>query len=348
MKKFWKIGLFLGMFLIVSLMAACSSSSPSSEPAKDNDQAGEEKYTIKIAHVMDENHHYQAGAEKFKELVEAKTNGRAKVDIYPSSQLGAERAILEGMQMGTIEMGIVTSGALSGFVPEFGVLDLGYLFKDNKQAVQVLSGTVGGKLSEKMAEKGIRNLGFIDCGFRSFYGKRPITKPEDFKGIKVRVMENPAHQALFSALGASPVPMAFNELYTGLQQGTVDGAENVIDVYDSTKHYEVAKEFSETNHVYLIVMFMISDKVYQSLPADIQEAIASAAKEAIPYEETVYQKNCDDAVAKLKEAGATINVIPDLTPFQNKAKAGWKAVAEKIPGGEELFNEVLNATGQTI
>ncbi len=183
------------------------------------------KTVIKITHVLDPSHHYQAGALKFKELVEKKTGNQIEVQIYPAAQLGSERVVLEGLQMGTIEMGIITSGALSGFVPDFSILDLGYLFKDNKQAVQVLNGPTGKALIEKMKTANIRGLAPVDCGFRSVYANRPVKDPSGLKGMKIRTMENPAHLAAFRAIGASPLPMAWGELYTALQQGVVDGAE---------------------------------------------------------------------------------------------------------------------------
>lgn len=343
MRKYVKILVLVLATAFITVAAAGCGSNKGSGNAGD----GGEKYTIKLGHVMDTNHHYQKGAEKFKELVEQKTNGRVQVQIYPNSQLGAERAMLEGMQLGTIEMGIITSGALSNFVPEFAVLDLGYLFKDSKQAQEVLNGPVGQELSEKMAQVGIRNLGFLDAGFRSVYAKKPVRTPDDLKGMKIRTMENPAHIALFKALGANPIPMNYSELYTALQQGTVDGAENVVDVFYKSKHYEVAPVFSETNHVYLVVMYMISEKFFQGLPPDIQQAIQEAAREAIQYENSVFVEHRNEAYNKLKEAGVTVVQIDDVTAFQQKAKQSWREVVKNIPNGQDLLDKIMKATGQT-
>ncbi|WP_338833221.1 Solute-binding protein [Moorella humiferrea] len=327
--------------LLTVLMVGCGGNKTQQQSGGDTGK----KYTLKITHVMDNNHHYQKGAEKFKELVEKKTNGQVQVQIYPSGQLGAERAILEGMQMGTIEMGIVTSGALSNFVPEFAVLDIGYLFKDNKQAQQVLNGEVGKTLMAKMDQVGIHSLGWLDVGFRSVYAKKAITKPEDLKGLKIRTMENPAHIALFKSLGANPIPVNWNELYTSLQQGVVDAAENVVDVYYNSKQYEVAPYFSETNHVYLVVGFMISKSIWDKLPADIQQAIQESATEAIKYENSVFEQQKTEAYEKLKAAKVTITPITDLAPFQNLAKQSWADVAKKIPNGDALLEQIKKATG---
>jgi tripartite ATP-independent transporter DctP family solute receptor len=309
-------------------------------------QIASAKTVIKITHVLDPSHHYQAGALKFKELVEKRTNQAVEVQIYPAAQLGSERVVLEGLQMGTIEMGIITSGALSGFVPDFAILDLGYLFKDNTQAVKVLNGPFGKSLFEQMKSAGIRGLAPIDCGFRSVYAHRPVKTPADLQGMKIRTMENPAHLASFKALGASPMPMAWGELYTALQQRVVDAAENVIDVYFSSKHFEVAKHYSTTNHVYLVVMFMASEKFLQKQPKNIQEAITSSAQEAAVYEHSVFVKNEQEAYQKLKAAGVTITGIKDLSPFQSIVENSWPEIAKKIKNGPENLEKIKRELGK--
>jgi len=302
-------------------------------------------YNIKITHVLDASHHYQAGAMKFKEIVEAGSGGRITVEVFPNSQLGGERVVLEALQLGTIEMGIISSGALSGFIPDFSIFDLGYLFMDNVVAQKVLYGELGNTLSAQMIEKGIRNLGFLDCGFRSVYGRAPVRKPEDLKGIKIRTMENPAHQALFRALGASPVPMAWPELYTGLQQGTVDAAENVVDVLYSSKQYEVAKHYSLTNHVYQVTMFMVSERFFQQLPANFQELVTRAAEEAIAYENQVFLTDREKALSSLKAAGVQIYTLPNLGPFQEMAKKSWGDLVKTLPNGQKNLEIILREIG---
>ncbi len=329
--------------ILLVLLAPLAFAGGAAEGQQEGAKAAEQKFTIKITHVLDASHHYQAGALKFKELVEAGSNGRVTVEVYPNAQLGGERAVLEGLQLGTIEMGIITSGALSGFVPDFAILDLGYLFKDNTTAQKILNGKLGQSLSQKMEGAGIRNLGFIDCGYRSVYSQKPVLKPEDLKGMKIRTMENPAHQALFRSLGASPVPMAWPELYTGLQQGTVDAAENVIDVYYSSKHGEVAKHYSLTNHVYLVVMYMVSEKFYQSLPKDLQDLVAASAKKAIEHENGVFVQNRQEAEQKLQAAGVQVHEIADLTPFQSLARKGWAETAKAIPNGTGNLQIILDS-----
>ncbi len=349
MKKVSKVVVFIIVLTLVALfVGGCASKSENenNQPSEQVSESNQKQYTIKITHVLSDKHHYTKGAKKFKEIIEEKSNGRIKVEIYPNAQLGGERTVLEGLQMGTIEMGIITSGALSGFVPEFAVLDLGYLFRDNDEAMKVLNGPVGQELSQKMVDIGIRNLGFINYAFRSVYGKKPIQTIDDLKGVKIRTMENPAHQALFKALGASPVPMAWPELYTGLQQGTIDAAENSPDVLYASKHYEVAKHYSLTEHVFNVVMYMISEKFYQTLPEDLQNMVADAAKQAIEYENGVIRNDINNALSELKKVGVEIYEIQNKEPFYEAAKQSWEEVIKDIPNGEEYLNKILKAEGR--
>jgi tripartite ATP-independent transporter DctP family solute receptor len=333
-----RLYLFLVSFSIAALVVV--SIFGENTEAKDN-------FTIKITHVLSAKHHYTAGANKFKEIIEAQSNGRIKVDVYPNAQLGGERAVLEGLQMGSIEMGIITSGALSGFVPEFAILDLGYLFRDNDEAMKILNGPVGKKLSKRMVEVGIRNLGFINFAFRSVYCNKPVTKLTNLEGLKIRTMENPAHQALFRALGASPVPMAWPELYTGLQQGTIDAAENSPDVLWASKQYEVAKQYSLTEHVFNVVMYMISERFHKTLPSDLQQMVASAAKEALEFENGIIKRDIKNALVKLKEAGVVVHEVKNKKPFMDAAKKSWDEMLTKIPNGQEYLKEILKQEGRS-
>jgi tripartite ATP-independent transporter DctP family solute receptor len=256
--------------------------------------------------------------------------------------------MLEGMQMGTVEMGIISSGPISGFVPEYALLDLGYLFDSNEIAQKVLNGPVVEQLNKKMIDAGFRRLAVLDMGYRNVYAKKPITKPEDLKGLKIRTLQTPAQVNTFKALGASPVPMGYSELYTALQQGVVDAAENVPDAYLDSKHYEVAKEYSETKHYYLIMQYLISEKFYQQLPPDLQEIVAQTAKEAAEYENGLIKDLQAKVYEQLQEKGVHINKIDDLTPFIELAKQSWLESAKDVPNGEELLKKILKEAGKTL
>lgn len=358
LKKRLLILLILALTLVIT--TACGSASESggsgSEGANNaspnsgssDPEGSDDVYTIKIGHVGSDTQHYTTAAKHFKELVEERSEGRIEVEIYPSSQLGDEREIYEGMQMGTVEMGILSSGPAAGFVPEMALLDLGYLYETREIAQEVLNGPIGEKLNEKMIEAGIRRLGVIDIGFRHIYGNSPITSVNDLQGLTIRTLETPAHIALFEELGANPTPMGFSELYTGLQQGVVDLAENTPDFFYDSGHQEVVSDLSLTSHAYLTIMHLISEQFYQNLPEDLQTIVTDAADETITYHNEVIAEQQAEAFNLLEEDGITIHEIDDLTPFIEVAKKSWPGVAEEIPGGMELLEEILEATGQTL
>lgn len=300
-----------------------------------------EVYEIRIGHVLGEDYHYTKGAEYFKDLVEERSDGRIEVEVYPGSQLGDEREMMEGMQIGSVEMGVLTTGPLSGFVPEVGLLDLGYLFEDNETAQEVLTGPIGDQINDLMVDVGIRNLGLLDLGFRNVYSDVPVTSLEDLEGMSIRTLETPAHLALFEELGANPTPMGFSELYSALQQGVVDAAENTADAYYDNRHFEVSPEYSETNHVYMSVMYMISEEFYQSLPQDLQDIVTEAVTETVDYHNDLAKEIQDEVYELLEEEGVTIHTIDDLTPFIEAAEPSWYEMAEEIPGGVELLEDLL-------
>lgn len=358
-RKIKLLGILTVLLAVVLVVSACGSSSSSggststsgntsSSSNGGNGSDDGKTYTIKIGHVLTEDYHYTDGAKKFKELVEERSNGRITVEIYPNAQLGDEREMLEGLQMGTIEMGIISSGPVAGYVPQMALLDLGYLFESNEIAQKVLNGPVGDELNEKMIEVGFRNLAFLDMPYRSIYASKPIKSVEDLKGLKIRTLETPAQLELFKALGAAPTPMGYSEVYTALQQGVIDAAENVPDALYSSKHYEVAKHYSLTNHFYLIMMYLISEDFYQSLPEDLQQIVSEAAVEAAEYENGLIREILVDVYNKLEAEGVTIHEIDDLSPFIERAKESWKVIASQVEGGEELLQKVLEETGQTL
>jgi tripartite ATP-independent transporter DctP family solute receptor len=314
-----------------------------------NNESGSKKanddkvYEMRFAHVGADTHHYNLGALKFKELVEERSNGRITVSVHANSEFGGERDILEGVQLGTIEMAFATSGVLSGFVPEWGIYDLAYFFEDSQQAIDVQLGPIGEQINEKMVNVGFKNLAPINLGFRHVYAHKPIRTLEDLKGLKIRVIEAPAYIEGFKSLGASPVPMAWPELYSGLQQQVVDAAENSPDLYHISKHYEVAKEYSLTSHFFVPVVMLMSEKYYQELPSDLQEIVVTAAKDAADYENEVVKQQHEVALDDLvNNQGVTITKIEDLKPFKEAAKKSWRTIASNIPNGEALLEQIAD------
>lgn len=196
---------------------------------------------IKLAHAMTEDSFtHIAAAQYFKPFVEERSNGQIEVQIFPNAQLGSDRQIVEGVRLGTIEMANCASGTAAVFAPALSIWDLPFIFEDRAEAYKVLDGPFGQKISDSLTRVGLRNLVWLETGFRNITNNvKPITSPKDLNGIKLRTMENPVFIETFRELGANPTPMAFGELYTGLQQGTVDGQENPITHIYMQKFYEV-------------------------------------------------------------------------------------------------------------
>jgi len=221
----------------------------------------------------------QSGAVVFEDYVESRSGGRLEVEIYPACQLGSEREMLEGVQLGTVEMVNTSEGAVAGFYPDILATAIPYAFKNRKIAWEVLEGPFGQKLREDIRKAtGMRVLTFSDNGFRNFTNDvRPIHSPEDLKGLKIRTMENPAHMKLVEALGAIPTPIAWAECYNALQMGTVDGQENPVSLIVAKRFYEVQKYATLDGHIFSIDFIWINEDFYQSLSPDLQQIVQDGA-----------------------------------------------------------------------
>lgn len=280
-------------------------------------------------------------ANRFKQIVEEKTNGQLKVEIYPAGQLGDARTITEGVQMGTIEMGDVENGPMGRFVPMANLWDLPYLFKDLDHAHKVLDGPIGDMVRERFLNIGIRHLGFNDGGFRYFTNsKRPIRTPEDMKGLKIRVMESEVMIKSINAFGASAIPMAFGEVYSALDQGVVDGQENPLDLINSMKFFEVQKYLSLSEHFYYPRQYIISEAFYQKLSPEQQRIIEEAAKEACAVQRSELAKYTERMLDALKAEGMEI-VEVDKEAFAALAKDVYPSFYQVIGEGNPEVGQAL-------
>lgn len=238
---------------------------------------------IKMAHNGNTNPEdpQNVGVQAFKDMVEERSDGSIKVQIYPAGQLGDARTIVEGVQLGTIEMADVENGPMGGFVPEAMLWDLPFIFRSIDHAHKVLDGEIGKEVQEKYQEVGIRHLAYNDGGFRYFTNnQRPIQSMDDLEGMKIRVMESEVMINTINAFGASAVPMSFGELYTALQQGVVDGQENPMNLIYSQRFYEVQDYLSLSEHFYYPRQYIAAESWWQSLDGEHQEIISQAAVEA--------------------------------------------------------------------
>ncbi len=270
-------------------------------------------YSIKLAYVVPETQStHLAAAEAFKPYVEKASEGRIKVELYPNGQLGGDRQAIEAVQLGTVHMTIPAAAVLSGFEPRFQVFDLPFVFKSKEAAYRALDGELGDRLSSLLIPLGMRNLAFAENGFRHAPNHRaPVTRPEDLAGFKIRTMENPVHMATFKALGANPTPISFGELYTALQQKVVDAQENPIPLVYTSKFYEVQKYYSLTGHVYAATVVLINDAFFTSLPEDLQKILVEGAVRYRTYQRELSQKQDEEMIAKLREAGMEVNELTE-------------------------------------
>ena len=316
--------LALGL-VIIMLLAGCGSAAT----------------TIRVGHVLAPTHPYQLGLEKFSELVSAKTNGNVKVEVFHSSQLGNERDLIEGLQLGTVEMCIVSTAPLSSFTTQFGVFDLPFIFSETKKTREILDGPIGQGILDTLVNQGIIGLCYFENGFRNITNRvRPITKPEDLKGLKIRTMESPIHMASFRAMGTNPTPMALGELFTALQQGTVDGQENPLAIINTSKFYEVQKYLSITEHFYAPAPLLIGKAFYDRLDADSRKAIKDAAVEARVYERGLLDDMNTRLRDELQKAGMEINTV-DKKPFIDAVQSVYAEYEKEI--GKELIQQVQDA-----
>jgi tripartite ATP-independent transporter DctP family solute receptor len=234
--------------------------------------------TIKLGMVDPDGSNYHKGALGIAEEVEKATNGRVKIQVFPGSQLGNERDMYEGAQMGTIEMFVAANAVMTNFIPEMIVLDQPFLFANADQAHRVIDGKLGGLINQKIQAQGLRVVGWMESGFRNVFSSRPVATIDDFKGLKIRTMENKLHMAAFNGLGAIATPMASGEVFTALQQKTIDAAENAIANVIANRYYEITKNITFTNHVFVFMGVIISDKTWQRIPADLRDAFSAAVK----------------------------------------------------------------------
>jgi C4-dicarboxylate-binding protein DctP len=276
--------------------------------------------TIKFSHVVAPDTPKGKAAEKFKQLAEAATKGRVKVEIYPNSQLYKDGDELEALQRGAVQM---LAPSVSKFGPlgvrEFEVFDLPYIFDNAETVYRVTDGEVGHKLMAKLEPKGIRGLAFWDNGFKEFSCSMPLRKPSDFRGVKLRIQSSKVLAATVRQLGGVPQVMAFSEVYTAMQQGVVDGAENPISNLYTQKMHEVQKHLTISDHSYLVYAVIVNRKFWDGLPPDIRAALEGAMKDATRYERAIAAKENADALALVKQAGTT-----EIYALDAKQREEWK------------------------
>jgi C4-dicarboxylate-binding protein DctP len=302
---------------------------------------------IKFSHVVASNTPKGAAAEKFKELAEKYTNGKAKVEIYPNSTLYKDKEELEALQLGAVQM-LAPSNSKFGpiGVREFEVFDLPYILPDLATLRKVTDGPLGAKLLKLLEPKGMTGLAYWDNGFKQMTANKKLITPDDYKGLKFRVQSSKVLEAQFRALGAVPQVMAFSEVYQALQTGVVDGQENTASNIYTQKMHEVQKYLTMTNHGYIGYVVVVNKKFWDGLPADIRGQLEKAMKEATAFGNGQSAKENEEALEAIKKAGKT--EMDTLTPEQDAAmrkamEPVYKDVASRV--GQPLIDEFVKETG---
>jgi len=297
-----KICLFLGVIFAVS---GCADESEIKE--------------IKLGHGLDISHPVHKAMEFMSQRLQEKSNGTMVIDIYPNNQLGSERECLELLQIGSLGMTKVSTGVLENFVPEYQVFGLPFLFRDREHRFEVMDGEIGGSFLDKSIDKRLQGLTFYDAGSRSFYSKKLVETPEDLKGLKLRVMESNTAMNMVKSLGGSPTPIAWGELYTALQQGIVDGAENNLPSFYLSRHYEVCKYFVIDEHTALPDVLVISTLIWNQFSPEEKRWVKEAAEESAAYQKVIWREAELEALEEMKKEGVIVT-IPDKELFRARVQ----------------------------
>jgi tripartite ATP-independent transporter DctP family solute receptor len=298
--------------------------------------------TLKLGYALSNTSHYGVGAAIFMKEVDKRTNGRIKVQEYPSAALGGEREMIEGAQLGTLDLVITSTGPMGNFVPETLITDIPFLFRDYDHARRVLDGPIGQEILAKCDAKGLVCLAWGENGFRHLTNsKRPVNAPEDVRGLKVRTMENPVHMTAFRTLGASPTPMAFPEVIPALQQGTIDGQENPMPVILSAKMNQVQKYMSLTGHVYSPALFIISKTSWQKLSKEDQQVIREAALLGAAANRQKVLADEQVGVEQLRKAGMQVVSDVDKKKFQEALGPAYVEYAKRF--GQANIDKIRNS-----
>ncbi|CTQ34752.1 TRAP transporter substrate-binding protein [Jannaschia rubra] len=301
--------------------------------------AAQAQQSIVIGHSLSPTSHYGLGAQAFIDTLEELSGGEWTGEQAPAGQLGGERDMIEGLQIGSLDVVITSTGPLGNFVPEVYALDLPFLFRDYDHARKVLDGEIGQELLARIDENNLVGLGWSENGFRHVTNsQRPVETPEDLQGLKLRTMENRVHMEAFEDMGAAPTPMAFPELFTALQQGVVDGQENPITVISASKFWEVQDYASLTGHVYSPVAILASPILFDGLSDEEKGWFREAAKASAAATRAEVNRLEDEGVALLRENGMEVITDIDKAPFAELAQEAYKVYTDEH--GTEMVERI--------
>jgi tripartite ATP-independent transporter DctP family solute receptor len=319
--------LVLASFVAASLMAGCGSSKSADS---------KKEIVLKAADNQPEDYPTTMGLKHMAKLLDEKTKGRIKMQVYAGGQLGDEKSTIEMAQMGTLAIARVSSAPLVGFVPKMGVYSMPFIFRDSDHLWKVLSGDIGKSMLKELETNNLVGLGYYDSGARSFYTtKKPLNTPEDAQGLKLRVQQSKIFVDTVNALGGSATPMSYGDVYSGLQTGVIDGAENNPPSLYSAKHFEVCKYYSLDEHAMVPETLIMSKKVWDSLSDEDKKIVAECAAESVEYQKKLWAEFTDKSLKELAAKGVTI-VKPDKAPFQKAVEPLY----EKYPEYKDIITQI--------
>jgi tripartite ATP-independent transporter DctP family solute receptor len=334
----------LASLLVIVMLAAIMGGCGSAEPAKTGDaaQAGDKPIVLKFAHALATTTPYQTGAEWFKKELEARSNGRILVEIYPNGQLGAERDLFEGLKLGTVEIAVGGMGVLAQtYDAKLNVFGLPFVFSTREEVYKVLDGPVGAEMFAPIKSNGVEIVGNFEAGFRQLSNnKRAVNSVEDVKGLKIRTPEGAVYLDTWNAIGASPTPIAWTELFGAMQTGVIDGAEVPISNFASSGFGEVQKHYAWINYMYDPIPMVASSAFLNSLPPDLQKIVRDVCKEACTFERQTVAGMEAKLQTELEAKGMTFT-NPDLTGFQKAVQPIYDNYKD-----QESLKKVLAALGR--
>ncbi len=297
-------------------------------------QKNNDSKIIKLAHGLDTNHPVHKAMLKIGEELQKNSNGNLKLQIYPNQQLGSERQCLELLQIGSLDMTKVSAAVMENFSPNMKVLGLPFLFRDKQHTFETLDGKIGKELLDGGQKYWLKGLGYYDAGSRSFYTKdKNVNNPKDLEGLKIRVMESVTAINMVNSLGGSPTPISYGELYTALQQGVVDGAENNPTSFYLSRHYEVCKYFSLDEHATIPDVLIVSTHLWEKLNQQEQNWLQDAIDLSVKYQRELWAASELKALEAVKKEGVTV-----VKPKKNEFKYKVEAMYESYKNNEEIYN----------
>ena len=305
--------LWLSLCLALTISAGCE---------KRQNEEDKPEIILKLAHSLDITHPVHKAMVYMAEKVAEKSSGRMKVEIFPNEQLGNEKECIEALQLGYLAMTKTSTAPMEGFVPRMKVFGIPYLFRDSEHFWKAMKGPIGKELLIAGESKWLRGLCYYDAGARSFYAKKEIHSPADLKGMKIRVQNSIMAMKLVVAMGGSPTPIPWGELYTSLEQGVVDAAENNPPSFRTSRHYEVCKYYILDEHTRVPDLLVISTRVWNSLKPEFQQILQEAVDESVEYQRKIWAE-AEEADMKIVQDAEVTVIHPDKGPFRESVRSVW-------------------------